>query len=284
MKSRKLHMMICLLALAMCVPALANAKPVIDSAVPNYSTNQLTISGSAFGTTTPTVKIDTVALSIVSHTATQIVATLPSGIGSGSFLLSVAAGSATGTFDLTLGAAGPQGPQGPQGVQGPQGPAGAQGPQGAQGAQGAQGPAGISVGYNGYNFASAAISGNFVAAGTGVISTAGVYYISGSATVQVAAGDAVACEIDGVAAGQVSTIAEAWVNNTVTQETLTMSGAPYLQAGDRLIMYCQSYLNNNGSYFDNGGFTAALVNISNGTPGAKGAMQKPGPASMRAPN
>ena len=133
MKSRKLQTMICLLALAMCVPVLANAKPVIDAAVPNYGTMQLTITGTAFGTAKPTVELDGTALTVTSYSQTQIVTNLPA--SSGSFVLSVKAGSATGTFDLTLGVAGPQGPQGPQGVQGPQGPQGEQGPQGPQGAQ-----------------------------------------------------------------------------------------------------------------------------------------------------
>jgi hypothetical protein len=47
----------CLLALAMCMPVLANAEPVINCATPNYATNQLTNVGTSFGTA-PTVKID----------------------------------------------------------------------------------------------------------------------------------------------------------------------------------------------------------------------------------
>ena len=66
MKSRKQCLFVTLLALAMCVPVLATVKPVIDSATPNYATNQLTIVGSSFGTA-PTVKIDAQTLTLVSH-------------------------------------------------------------------------------------------------------------------------------------------------------------------------------------------------------------------------
>jgi len=61
------------------------------------------------------------------------------GLTPGSYLLSVScgtAGTARDTFDMTLGAVGPQGPtgaQGPQGIQGPQGPIGPQGVPGPAG-------------------------------------------------------------------------------------------------------------------------------------------------------
>ena len=87
----------------------------------------------------PIVKLDGSTLTL-NGTATPAAfdALLPAGIPAGSYLLTVSCGNATnqnGTFDLTLGAAGPQGPtgpQGPQGLTGPQGPQGLTGPRGPQ--------------------------------------------------------------------------------------------------------------------------------------------------------
>lgn len=283
MKSRNLQVMICLLALAMCVPVLANAKPIIDSAVPNYGTSQLTIVGTGFTGTKLTVKLDGTALTVISSTATQIVTNLPA--GSGSFLLSVEAGSATGTFDLTLGVAGPQGPQGPQGPLGPQGAQGEPGPQGAQGSQGAQGPAGVSIGYSGFNGSAVGLSGEPAVTGTGVIGTTGYYYFSASATVEIAANDAVACGIASVLQGFVGTDAEAGFQPTVSFSVLSMTGAVYLQAGDRLTMYCEDYSNSNNSIFENGAVTATLINSSNGSQaGVKGAMKGRSELSIKLPN
>jgi hypothetical protein len=59
---RKSVLMLALLAATL--PAMAaGTKPVIASAVPNYTANQLTITGASFGTTAPKVVIG-------GHTAT----------------------------------------------------------------------------------------------------------------------------------------------------------------------------------------------------------------------
>ena len=69
-------------------------------------------------------------------------------IAEGDYLLTVTTGPSeeqTDTYDLTVGAVGPEGPQGPQGEQGlpgEQGLQGEQGPPGEQGPQGEQGPPG----------------------------------------------------------------------------------------------------------------------------------------------
>jgi hypothetical protein len=113
-------------------------KPVIQKASANFTTNQLTINGANFGTA-PAVVLQTTPLAVVTSSSTQIVAILPAGTMPGSYLLEVTSGTHMASFDVTIGAAGPQGPQG---LVGPQGPAGATGPQGPQGLTGAAGPAG----------------------------------------------------------------------------------------------------------------------------------------------
>lgn len=115
----------------------------------------LVITGSNFDA--PAVQLQGSALAVTSNTATQINASLPSGLVPGTYLLSVTQGSKTEFFNVAVGEEGPVGPQGPQGEQGPtgrqgetgprgavgpQGPAGLTGPKGDTGAQGATGPAG----------------------------------------------------------------------------------------------------------------------------------------------
>ena len=114
------------------------AKPTITSAVANFQTNQITITGTNFGTAKPYVTLDALAATVVTYTPTTVVADLPSGITPGAYLLSLTnkVNNLIGTFDVTLGTAGPQGAQGLQGAQGPAGPAGPQGPQGLQGPPG----------------------------------------------------------------------------------------------------------------------------------------------------
>jgi hypothetical protein len=139
-------------------PALASAAPVIVSAVPSPS-NQVTITGSGFGSTAPTVKIDTAPAPVVSHSSTTVVVSLPAGITSGTFQLTLTNSTGSCVFYLTLGDVGPQGPPGPQGE---------------------AGPAGTSVGYNAYNLGTVYLDSSVLLASTPSLSTSGIYYISGS--------------------------------------------------------------------------------------------------------
>src|ERR1700733_12191624 len=129
----------------------ASAASLVLSAKVNYTTKQLTISGSGFPSAPTAIFLGTVALSLASWTSTGIVAnfpaaTPPSSFAAGGYILLIEFGSQSfAGFDMTLGAAGPQGPQGPAGATGPAGPTGAtgsQGPAGPTGATGSQGPAG----------------------------------------------------------------------------------------------------------------------------------------------
>jgi IPT/TIG domain len=253
---KKLNLLLCLMAL--CMPVLANAKPTIDSATPNYATNQLTIIGSGFGTLTPTVAIDGKGATVVSHTPTQIVVDFPSGIGTGSYLVTVTVSGATGSFDLTLGTAGPQGPPGPQG---------------APGSQGQQGPPGVSVGYHGFGFNTSSVSPSpLIFAQAPALAATGFYYVTGMAQLQVVGGDLVGCEIASQNSGNFASPA---VTNVAGYQTVSVAGQGQLGAGDVLYMYCISYATGN-SIFYNGGFTAIMVNTDNNVPfpGAKGAVKQ----------
>ena len=124
-------------------------QPVITGAVPNFAINptQLTVSGSNFGTVQPLVSLDGLPLAVMSFTDTLVVASLPTNLTPGSYLLTLLTRDKTNQpftaeFDATLGAVGPKGDQGDRGLtgaQGIQGPQGAQGPQGFPGSQGVQG-------------------------------------------------------------------------------------------------------------------------------------------------
>jgi len=104
----------------------------------------LTIAGSHFGSSTPSVTLDGNPVSVTNHSDTTVVVQIPAALGPGSYALVVTNGQThqTGTSVVTLGAVGPVGPQGPQGIQGIQGPPGTPGPTGTQG------PIGPSDGYD----------------------------------------------------------------------------------------------------------------------------------------
>ena len=146
---RHLALLFSAFSLAALLPAQAPAAglPLVISATVNYSSATLTISGQNFGSN-PVVRLDNSNFATVSASASQIVASFPSGSPPSSFT--------PGTYFLTLqyknqlpsiftvdiGANGPQGPQGVAGPAGSQGPQGAQGLTGAPGAVGPMGPPG----------------------------------------------------------------------------------------------------------------------------------------------
>lgn len=271
MKSRKNFLLIGLLALAVCMPAMANAV-TINSAVPNYTTNQLTITGVGFGTS-PIVKLNATALTLVSHSTTQIVANLPTSIGAGSYLLVVNAGTTSGVFNLSLGLDGPQGPQGPagpQGAQGPQGPTGATGPQGPQGPQG---PAGVSVGYTAMIQGPEYVYGGGVVTSAPAVSTSGIYFVTGTATVYLAAGDEAYCWLQGAIAGSISPYSISLLySGPASFQVLSLTGAGYLSAGDQLQMYCATL--SASSYIFAAQFNGMLVqNVNNNAPMKKRGRQ-----------
>ena len=121
----------------------AAQKPLIVSTDANFQTNQITVTGSNFGTPEPYLTLDGHAATVVTHTPTTVVIDIPSNLAPGAYLLTLKnmSDDLTGSFAVTLGSVGPQGAQGSQGPQGPHGP------QGPQGAQGQQGPRGTGVAF-----------------------------------------------------------------------------------------------------------------------------------------
>jgi hypothetical protein len=169
------------LILALCVagallgastPGLADSsrQPAITAA--RAEGGVLHIFGINFGSARPKVTLGTLALSVVSVTASKVEAIVPATVAPGSYLLTVTASKgkhgsndhdddddakydeswitiggagATGATGATgaAGAQGPQGPAGTAGLPGSQGPAGAAGPAGRDGAMGPAGPEGL---------------------------------------------------------------------------------------------------------------------------------------------
>ena len=131
----------------------AAATTVITKVEADFLASQLTIHGMSFGTS-PAVSIGVEAgammpLTVLGpSTETLIVTDLPGGLGPGSYMLIVEAGSGattTGILDITLGTQGPQGDPGLDGQDGQDGAPGApglDGQDGQDGAPGAPGPQG----------------------------------------------------------------------------------------------------------------------------------------------
>jgi hypothetical protein len=160
MNGRRLAVFACRLTCFVVVSASSLlAQASIQSVIPNITTTpqQITItgvhlSGGVLEKGTPMVALGGQALTVTSISPTAIVAELPTGIVSGSYLLVLQYGNLpVAFFNLTLGAVGPQGEQGPQGPAGPMGvpglpglpgPAGAAGPIGPMGIAGPAGPTG----------------------------------------------------------------------------------------------------------------------------------------------
>jgi collagen triple helix repeat protein/IPT/TIG domain-containing protein len=143
---------------------------VILNAVPNLTSNTLTISGREFGNA-PIVTLDAMTLTMISATPNQIVATLPPHVIAtpGTYILQVGRTNRRGRIvdfdrlDVTIGLVGPAGPKGDPGAQGIPGPQGIQGPKGDPGPQGIPGTPARS------NFVAGAVNAD----GTAAIGTMG---------------------------------------------------------------------------------------------------------------
>jgi hypothetical protein len=134
------------LLLVFCPLLAVAATPVVNSGAINYSTNQITLTGTGFepAKTKPTVSFNGIALTVSTFSNTQIVANLPAGLTPGTFDLTVTNSQGLSVdFNVTYGATGPQGPAGPAGAAGAKGATGPAGPAGATGATGATGPRGL---------------------------------------------------------------------------------------------------------------------------------------------
>ena len=174
-----------------------------------------------------------------------------------------ARGNSTLTWNQ-VGPRGPQGPAGPQGLQGPQGPAGI--------SVGTSGTSGTSVPLNQAQTLKTVLSGSAAPA-------SGTYYVNASVMLVVAQGDTVACILadNGNTVGAFSTVGP--VANQ-TYETLPLSGAISMSAGDTPQVQCSDYTSSNTTSFYDGGITSVLINSPTGGATAHGVNQRPSHQSL----
>lgn len=136
------------------LPAQAGAqepqnRTIITNVDVDYAKGELYIYGRNLNTPTgaaPAVHLMEIGVGVKSYASTYIAVVLPPVLQrAGSYLLTVSTGSnmeQNDSFDVTLGAMGPQGPAGPQGPKGDTGGRGEQGPRGEKGDTGAPGNTG----------------------------------------------------------------------------------------------------------------------------------------------
>jgi hypothetical protein len=123
--------------------------PLVLRADADLEALELRIWGVNFGSATPKVRLAGVPLTVLTYSASEIVAALPDGIEHATYQLIVLRGGALPIPSLPFGVAiggggepGPQGPPGPEGPRGPQGIQGVPGPPGLQGERGEKGDKG----------------------------------------------------------------------------------------------------------------------------------------------
>jgi hypothetical protein len=157
------------------------------------------------------------------------------------------------------GATGATGPAGPAGQQGATGQQGAPGQQGGTGATGPQGPAGLATGAIGINNATVPIGTQVsVVMASAAVPSAGVYYVTATLTILLAAGDYVGC---GLIPNAASNFGQE-VGPAPSQEfqNLVVANSVSLEAGQSVDVACQDV--NSDSAFTAGNLTAILIDNS----------------------
>lgn len=253
---RALFPLVLILASLLTTQAAHAAAPAIVSAVANFQTSQLTITGSNFGAAAPKVTLDGNALQVVSYSETAVVATLLNGTNPGAYLLTLTTASGPKvSFDVTLGTTGPQGPQG------------LQGPQGAQGQPGPQGPPGMAIGvYAGnYTVYMPGYPGALVA--QNAITTSGTYFVSASALLVINYYDSAGYCYDTLASNN-SPRQYGGSNLANYTQQASITDAVYANAGDSIQLWCYGYNGYDYSYVYNAALTSTLINTAYA--GAKG--------------
>ncbi len=89
--------------------------PSILNVTENAAGTLITIDGNGFGKAAPKVMLDGAPLVVTTSTNTKVIATLPSGLAAGAYLLTVDLSA----FEVVIGPAGPTGRRGSRDPQGP---------------------------------------------------------------------------------------------------------------------------------------------------------------------
>jgi hypothetical protein len=155
---------------------------------------------------------------------------------------------------------------------GPKGATGPKGPTGPPGATGPQGPAGISMGTSGSSTTSVPLDQAAVL--TPVMSAAvapasGTYYVSASVQLIVGQGDTVTCILyDNGVQGSFATVGPV---ASASYETIPLTAAMTISAGDKPAVYCADYTSSTGTSFYDGGITGTLITSAAGNSPRAGA-------------
>jgi hypothetical protein len=134
------------------------------------------------------------------------------------------------------------------------------------GPQGPQGPAGVSAGTSGTSGTSVVLNQAQVLApvlSAAAAPASGTYYVNASVMLIVAQGDTVTCivAVNGATTGPFATVGPA---ANQTYETIPLSEAVSLQAGQAPEVECADYTANSATSFYDGGITSVLINSATG--------------------
>jgi hypothetical protein len=218
------------------------AAHVMTSVTVDAGLTTLTVKGTGFGTSGAVLTLGSIGnITITSQTDTLITATLPAGVASGSYLLSLSVGDKSDDFWFTFGTQGPVVNQSFMfGTQGAIGPAGPQGPPGP----------GLSTG---------TITGTVVSCGTPLAHA--LVYIPGRSFVAYTASTGT-FTLDYVAAGTYSVVAESQ-SGMASNATVAVSNGQTTNAGSFDVADKNNDVNNCGA-------CGNVCSVANGAPQCSG--------------
>jgi len=135
---------------------------------------------------------------------------------------------------------------------------------------GPQGPAGVSIGTSGTSGTAVPLNGAQVLVpvlAAAAAPASGTYYVNASVMLVVAQGDTVTCilAVNGATTGPFATVGPA---ANQTYETIPLSEAVSLQAGQAPEVECTGYTANPSTSFYDGGITSVLINSATGSSAA----------------
>ena len=158
------------------------------------------------------------------------------------------------------------------------GPRGKQGPAGPQGPQGPQGPEGLSTGVSAGNLQHVPIDGgpnDPITVMTGpAVPAGGVYYLTGSLTIEVAQGDFVGCSFSPQSSEP--TNEEIGPATAVMFESMSLNGEISLNAGQSPSIVCIDANSNPTTQTGEGDLNAVLISNSTVGSGTATARHEPG--------